>query len=125
MRRHAPVFAYLFAAAVGLFGLAFEHVLFQFGATPVRGEVGSRMVMLASFSVAQFVLGVAFALLWPRVGWRWGVWLCALPACIISFNERGVGFFIGWWVLTMLPACAGAYTAVELLYPRLFGAVRN
>jgi hypothetical protein len=124
-RRQAPVIAYPFAVLAGLFGLSFEHLLSLFAATPSRGEVGFRMVLLASFAVAQFVLGASFGLLWPRPGWRWGVWLCAVPACVISFYGHSVWFFAGWWVLTMLPACAGAYAAAELLYPRLYGAVRN
>jgi hypothetical protein len=118
-RAHAPIFAYLFAVVAGLFNLAFAQLLTLFVDMPRGSYVGARMLLLSSFALGQFVLGGAFALLWPKAGWRWGVWLCAVPACIISFNERGAFFFIGWALLTMLPACAGGYFAAAL-YPKLF-----
>src|ERR1044072_6676345 len=125
-RAHAPIFAYLFAVVAGLFNLAFAQLLTLFVDMPRGSYVGARMLLLSSFALGQFVPEAACAVgvraprppRGPKAGWRWGVWLCAVPACIISFNERGAFFFIGWALLTMLPACAGGYFAAAL-YPKL------
>ena len=113
-RARAPHFAYPFAVAAGLYGLIFSGALSLIADTSGEGYVGPLMILLASFAVGQFVLGGAFGLLWPRATWRWGVWLCATPACIISFYRPGVWFFLGWLALTMLPACAGSYVGAGL-----------
>ena len=112
---HAPRFAYPFAVAAGLFGLVFYGLLSMIEGAPGGGHYAVPLaILLAGFAVGHFVLGGAFGILWPWVAWRWGVWLCAAPACLISFCGRGVWFFLGWLALTMLPACAGAYTAAAL-----------
>ena len=110
-RARAPRFSYLLAVAAGLSGVGFAGVLTKMADLNGAGYVGSRVGVTASFAVGHFVLGGAFGLLWPRAEWRWGVWLCAAPACYISFQGPGVWFFLGWVVLTMIPACLGAYAA--------------
>jgi hypothetical protein len=115
--RRAPDLAYPFAMAAGLFSLIFYGTLSVIADTTVARDeeyVGALIILLASFAVGHFVLGGAFGLLWRRATWRWGVWLCALPACVISFYGQGVWFFLGWLALTMLPACAGSYVGAEL-----------
>jgi hypothetical protein len=122
---HAPRAAYLLVVPVGLVGLVFGVGLSVLADMPEAHCVEPLwMVVLASFAVGQFVIGGACALLWPRASWRWGVWLYAAPACIISFNGRGVWFFLVWLALTMLPACAGARTAAAL-HPRPVGPARS
>jgi hypothetical protein len=123
-KSHAPRFAYLFAVTVGLAGLFFGVGLSMVAGAPHAAYDDALAVILAGFAVGQFVVGVACGLVWPRASWRWGVWLYGVPACIISFYNRGAWFFLGWLALTMLPACAGAYAAAAL-HPRLFGAARK
>jgi hypothetical protein len=107
---------YLLAAAVGLFGVPFVYILGGPLSEEVSGEewAGIRMVIMAVLAFCYALLGAAFGLMWPAVNWRWGVWLCAAPACLLSFYFPDVWFFLGWLVLTVLPAGSAAYVASRL-----------
>ena len=106
-----PRFSYLLAVVAGLFALPLVYLLAD---SAGGGEGGSRLLTRACFAVLHAVPGAAFGLVWPDITWRWGVWLCAVPAVLVSFLARDAWFFPGWLMMTMLPACAGAYAAARL-----------
>jgi hypothetical protein len=69
---------------------------------------------VALFAVPHALLGAAFGYAWPSVSWRWGVWMAALPLCLLSLFAPALEFFLSALALTALPACAGAYAAARL-----------
>ncbi|HEX8721041.1 MAG TPA: hypothetical protein VF736_10455 [Pyrinomonadaceae bacterium] len=109
-----PVISYVLAPLAGLFGLPFMFMaaVFLRGSSAHYGDFG--VGVSAAFGLGHLVLGGAFGFLWPEAGWRWGVWLCAAPACIISYLEPDAWFFVWWLAMTALPACAGAQMAAWL-----------
>ena len=106
--KDTPPYSYLLALALGLFGLPIIYVL------SANYASYSRPVTMMCFAVLHLVPGAAFGLVWPDIKWRWGVWLCAVPAAIVSFFAPGAWFMAGWLAMTMLPACAGAYATARL-----------
>ena len=116
-----PRYSYVLAVLAGFFVLPFVYLLALFAALPARGGAA---LSYAIFIFGHGALGAAFGLVWPGAKWRWGVWLCAGPACLVSFLEADAKFFLLWVGMTLLPACVGAYTAAAL-HPRLVAAVRN
>ena len=115
-----PALSYVVAVVVGLFGLPFMFTAAGFavessgsGSLDFAGATVG-LVIAASFGVFHLILGGAFGLLWPEAGWRWGVWLCGLPACAVSYTVPDAWFFANWAAMTVLPACAGAQLAARL-----------
>ncbi len=115
-----PALSYAVAVLVGLFGLPFMYMAASFAAEASGsgpgdpGAAGVGLMIAASFGVFHLILGGAFGLLWPEAGWRWGVWLCGLPACAVSYVVPEAWFFVNWAAMTVLPACAGAQLAARL-----------
>ena len=103
--KDTPPYSYLLALALGLFGLPFIYALTNYASY-------SPLVTMACFAVLHTVPGAAFGLVWPDIKWRWGVWLCAVPAVVVSFLEPG--FLPAWLAMTVLPSCAGAYATAQL-----------
>src|SRR4051794_15712257 len=90
-----PSYSHLLAVVVGpaaavlpLALIQFVEGLFDAGHHDVRGEE------LFALAVCYLLAGGVFGLLWPEKGWRWGVWLCALPACLVSFFAEDVRVFL-------------------------------
>ena len=106
-----PRLSYPVVVAAGLLGLPFIYMSANYAAG--HGG-GSRALTMACFAVIHVVPGAAFGLVWPDNTWRWGVWLCAVPAVIVSFFAPDAWYLAGWLAMTMLPACAGAYAASRL-----------
>ena len=115
-----PRYSHLIAVAAGLFGLPFIYALADFVAGGLLGDflAGFEDVSYTDvlpyavfFAAAYAVLGAVFGLAWPEKTWRWGVWLCALPLCLVSFIAGGAWGFLAWVAVTLLPACLGAYVA--------------
>jgi hypothetical protein len=107
--KDTPYYSYLLAMAVGLFGLPLIAT-----AVGYTGDGDSRPLTMACFAVIYVVPGAAFGLVWPDVRWRWGVWLCAAPAVIVSLFAPSAWLLAGWLAMTMLPSCAGAYATAQL-----------
>ena len=110
-----PRFSYPVAVAVGLFCLPLIYVQANFVAGLTgEGYGGLPLAAAAIFAVLHAVPGAAFGLAWPDIRWRWGVWLCAVPTCIVSFLAPDAWVFLGWAAMTVLPSCAGAHAAASL-----------
>ena len=112
-----PLYSYLIAVFAGLFGLPLIYIAARFVSEIAYAAAdydGLQLVFAAGFAAVHVALGAVFGFLWPEVRWRWGVWLCAAPACLVSFYAPGVWFFVVWLALTMLPAGAGAHAAGRL-----------
>ena len=105
--KDTPPYSYLLALALGLFGLPFIYALANCASY-------SPLVTMACFAVLHAVPGAAFGLVWPDIKWRWGVWLCGVPAVVASFFAPSAWFMAGWLAMTVLPACAGAYATAQL-----------
>ncbi len=105
-----PRYSYLLAVAAGLFALPFIYM----SAGDAGGHGGTWLLTMTCFAVLHVVPGAAFGLVWPDITWRWGVWLCGVPAVLVSFFAPGAWFLAGWLAMTMLPACAGAYATAQL-----------
>jgi hypothetical protein len=105
--KDTPHYSYLLALAVGLSWMPFIYAL-------SNSASRSWVLTTACFAVLHAVPGAAFGLVWPDIKWRWGVWLCGVPAVVVSFFAPGAWFMAGWLAMTMLPACAGAYAAARL-----------
>jgi hypothetical protein len=117
-----PSYSYLLAVVVGPAAAVLPLALIQF----IEGLSGAvhhdlRVEELVSLAVCYLFAGGAFGLLWPEKGWRWGVWLCALPACLVSFFAPSLRVFLFFAALTLVPACAGAYVVARahLKYTRV------
>jgi hypothetical protein len=110
-----PVFAYTLAVVAGLFFMGVSLMMSGFLADAFGlGPHNFFWAVPAATAVVYTATGAAFGLLWPEKTWRWGVWLCAVPACLVSFLAPGAKLFLLWSAATMLPACAGAYAAGRL-----------
>jgi hypothetical protein len=74
-----------------------------------------------AFASAHVLIGAVFGFISPEKGWRWGVWLCAVPVCFTSIFGREAYIFLWVVALTLAPSCAGAYVAsrVHLRYTRV------
>ena len=105
--KDTPPYSYLLALALGLCGLPLIYALASYGSY-------SPLVTMACFAVLHAVPGAAFGLVWPDIKWRWGVWLCGVPAVVASFFAPSAWFMAGWLAMTVLPACAGAYATAQL-----------
>jgi hypothetical protein len=105
--KDTPRYSYLLALAVGLFGLPFIYLSANYASH-------SRPLTMACFAVLHVVPGAAFGLVWPDIKWRWGVWLCGVPAVLVSFFAPSAWFLAGWLAMTVLPSCAGAYATARL-----------
>ena len=105
--RDIPRYSYLLALAVGLFGLPFIYLSADYASH-------SRPLTMACFAVLHVVPGAAFGLVWPDIKWRWGIWLCGVPAVLVSFFEPNAWFLAGWLAMTVLPSCVGAYATAQL-----------
>ncbi|HWS88140.1 MAG TPA: hypothetical protein VN282_14315 [Pyrinomonadaceae bacterium] len=115
LNTNVPRGAYLFAAAVGLVGVPFMYKLADFvSVMRLQGRPFATPVVLVLFAVGYLALGAAFAFLWPGAAWRWGVWLCAAPTCAAPFLTPDGRVFLACALVTMVPACAGAYGAHRL-----------
>ena len=111
----APWFSYALAAILGpvctlscLFFAGGEGSIFD----------GQRWwgVLFAVFelTVGHALAGFALGLAWPRNGWRWGVWLCAVSACGYSFYFPAGPSFLLLVAVTLAPACVGAHVASRM-----------
>jgi hypothetical protein len=105
--KDTPPYSYLLALALGLSGLPIIYALASYGSY-------SPLVTMACLAVLNAVPGAAFGLVWPDIKWRWGVWLCGVPAVVASFFAPSAWFMAGWLAMTVLPACAGAYATAQL-----------
>jgi hypothetical protein len=105
--RDTPRYSYLLALALGLFALP---IIYMFAGS----ASDSRPVTMACFAVLHAVPGAAFGLVWPDIKWRWGVWLCGVPALVVSFFAPSGWFLAGWLAMTVIPSCAGAYATAQL-----------
>ena len=113
--RKVPRFAYPLAV-VG--GVAFSWISFLL-ANSVASALGEweynhGYAGAVVFAAAHLVIGGLFGLLWPERTWRWGVWLCLVPVCLVSLTEKDVSVFFWVLALTLAPACAGAYAAARV-----------
>ncbi|HEX6185628.1 MAG TPA: hypothetical protein VFZ44_17200 [Pyrinomonadaceae bacterium] len=113
---NVPRFPYLLAMAAGLSCVMIlyepSHLMTGF----LESEYAlSRAIILTGFALGYAALGAVFGSLWPGATWRWGIWISAPPACVISFIVPGVWFFLGWVGLTLPSACLGAYAACALI----------
>ena len=79
-----------------------------------RWERGLSFVGLITFAAAHVVIGGVFGLMWPERTWRWGVWLCLVPVCVVALTEPDASVFFWVVALTLAPACAGAYAAARV-----------
>jgi hypothetical protein len=111
-------YCYVLAVLAGLVGLPSVYALVDTMAAGLLSKflAGAavrdyRVVLVAAglFAFANAVFGAAFGLAWPEKTWRWGVWLCAVPLCLVSFLVGSVWDFLAWVALTLVPACLGAY----------------
>ncbi|HEX8501962.1 MAG TPA: hypothetical protein VF659_15370 [Pyrinomonadaceae bacterium] len=118
-----PRVFYALALGVGLFGLPFvlalaSHVVTYALADYLRGlppgSYDGEIIAGAVIAAFHALLGGAFGAVWPEVGWRWGVWLTALPICLASFVAPDAATFLAWAALTLLPACGAAQAAARL-----------
>lgn len=123
----APRLFYALALLVGFCGLPLSFAVLSFGHGGVRGaatafpamilggqSLGAWLVGVAAFGAPQWLLAALFGYAWPRVGWRWGVWLTALPLCVLTLFAPAVGFFLPAAALSALPAFAGAHAGARL-----------
>jgi hypothetical protein len=121
-----PRLFYALALLVGFCGLPLSFTVLSYGygargawqvylTLMLGGEgPGAWLAGVAVFAVPQGFLGALFGYAWPQVGWRWGVWLTALPLCLLTFFVPAVGFFLPAAALNTLPACAGAHAGARL-----------
>lgn len=107
LSKNPPGYAYGAAVFVGAVCLPFIILLAAFLTSPNRG--GSLWLFAALVATGHAVLGALFGLIWPERKWRWGVWLCAGPTLLFSFQAVSAWFFLGWVAVTLLPACLGAH----------------
>jgi hypothetical protein len=105
--KDTPSYSYLLALAVGLFGLPIIYLSSNYASH-------SQSVTMICFAVLNALPGAAFGLVWPDIRWRWGIWLCAVPAAIVSFYAPDAWFLAGWLAMTLPPSCAGAYATARL-----------
>lgn len=111
---------YIFAVVAGMVCLPLTLVLarylwdvFDIGALGSR-PLGIIFALTPAAAACYGLAGAAFGLAKPERGWRWGVWLTALPACLGSyFLADEVWSFLLLVALTLAPACAGAYVAAR------------
>ncbi|MBV8858182.1 MAG: hypothetical protein JOZ02_14725 [Acidobacteria bacterium] len=113
---NVPQGAYLLAAMAGLAGLPLMYLLANLAevASFYYGEPVALYAAVALLGLGYAILGAAFGFLWPVASWRWGVWLCAGPTCAVPFVTSDARVFLAWALLTLLPACAGAYALARV-----------
>src|SRR5215204_3175488 len=111
-----PRLFYALALLVGFCGLPLSFAVLSCGYGVSRAASSFLAVMLggegsgawlsgvAVFAVPQGFLGALFGYAWPQVGWRWGVWLTALPLCLLTFFVPAAGFFLPAVALNTLPS---------------------
>jgi hypothetical protein len=125
-----PAILYVLATLVGACGLplSFAVLSYGYGAERVGSDFlndfltllfgregsGAWLAGVLVFAVPQGFLGLLFGAAVPEVGWRWGVWLTALPLCLLTFFVPAVGFFLSAVALSTLPSCVGAYAGARL-----------
>lgn len=109
-----PRYSHVLAVVAGPFAALLPLVLIQY-AEGLAGEAhhDMRVEEFVTLAASHAFAGGVFGLLWPEKGWRWGVWLCALPACLVSFFAPSLRFFLFYAALTLVPACAGAYVVAR------------
>lgn len=115
--KDVQLFPHLLAVAGGLLftcgALFFSVSLSRLFDDASMGSMG--FVGRTAFAVAHALIGGVFGLVWPEKSWRWGIWLCAVPFCYISFFGREAASMFLWVVALMLiPACAGAYVMARI-----------
>jgi MFS family permease len=121
---NVPRVVYLLAVAAGLVGVPFMYLSVDSLREMLEGGgFFSMLIIAAGFALGYAALGAAFGCLWPEAGWRWGVWLCAAPSFAVPYFMPDVRVFLGWAMVALLPACAGAYIACRLCLEYV-GAVR-
>ena len=119
-----PRLFYVLAVLVGLCGLPLS---FAVGSTMmgrsmpddflglILGEgPGALLAGVGIFAVPHGLLGAAFGYAWPAVSWRWGVWMSAVPLCLLTFFAPALNLFLPALALTALPAGAGACAGARL-----------
>ena len=118
-----PRYAYALAVVAGFGGLSFIFAASYFLAGDLLGylvdgspdgsdgDYGHVSEAAAIFIIAHALLGAIFGFLWPEKTWRWGVWLCALPALFAALLAPSASAFLIWVAVTLAPACIGAYAA--------------
>ena len=109
-----PPSLYVLAMAVGLAGLPFIFLLAGFVISPHAAGGDWSWSAQAWFAVGYAVLGALFGLVWPEPTWRWGLWLTAMPLCLVYLLDLGGWVWLGLAVQTALPACSAAYAAARL-----------
>ena len=119
-----PRLFYVLAVLVGLCGLPLSFAVGSLMMGPlmpddilglILGEGFSALPAGAAvFAIPHGLLGAAFGYAWPAVSWRWGVWMSALPLCLLSLFAPALNLFLPALALTALPACAGAYAAARV-----------
>ncbi len=109
----APDSAYALAAGLGLLVAPYMYAL-----AALFGEIKQPDAYVTvwpffwvAFAVAHAALGLVLGLLWPAPTWRWGVWVCGAPLCLLSFDTPGALFYAGWVAVSLVPSCACAYAA--------------
>jgi len=113
--KDVPLFPHLLAAAGGCL---FSWVALFFSLSlsgMLDGEPwGIGLIGAAALAVAHALIGGVFGIAWPEKSWRWGVWLCVVPVCFVSFFGREASVFLWVVALMLAPACAGAYAAARV-----------
>jgi hypothetical protein len=112
--RDVPRYAYPLAVVGGLCYTGVAFAAASYVAEFDRGMAGPSLLGLLTFAAAHLCVGGLFGLLWPERTWRWGVWLCAVPVCLLPWFDSDVWAFFLYLALTLAPACAGAYAAARV-----------
>ena len=115
--RDADVPRYAYPLAI-VGGLCFSWFSFLVAAIVTQvfdsWERGLGFLGTVVFAASHVLVGGLFGMLWPERTWRWGVWLCLVPMCLAALTEADVTIFLWVVMLTLAPACAGAYAAARV-----------
>lgn len=114
--KNVQLFPHLLAVVGGLlytcFALLFCLSLSEmFDGAPRSGMGFIGKTVLA---IAHALIGGVFGFVWPEKGWRWGVWLCVVPVCFVSFFGREASVFFRVVALMLVPACVAAYVMARV-----------
>lgn len=109
-----PRYSYPVAVVVGLACVGLSAVFARFLYVVDEGAGVADAYLPVAYVYCYGAAGAVFGLLWPERTWRWGVWLSAVPACLVSFLGEGAAPFFRFAALALLPSCAGAYVVARL-----------
>jgi hypothetical protein len=102
------------ALAAGLFCVIPSFILAALPATVLKhGARDFDLAIPLSPVVCYGVAGGVFGLVWPERGWRWGMWLCAMPLGLSSFIIPDLPTFFTFLAMSLAPSCACAHVAAR------------